>query len=92
MPAGAPDDGVLSLAGDLREVFASPRWARRAARLAAVALLSAAAIMTGRMVGRMGQGTRTVHAIAPTGSQARPQGAATEVRSWPLAEPGAGRR
>lgn len=84
---------MLTLAGDLREGYVPPHhWVRRAARLAAVALLSAAAIMTGRMVGRMGQGAGTVRAIAPTGSQARPQGAATEVRSWPLAEPGVGRR
>ena len=89
---GAPTDGVLTLAGDHREGFAAPRWVRRAARLAAMALLSAAAIMTGRMVGRMGQDTRTVRAIAPTRSRARPQGTAPEVQPWPLAEPGAGRR
>jgi hypothetical protein len=87
-----PNDALLTLAGDFREGFAPPHWVRRAARLVAVVLLSAAAVLTGRMVGRMGQGTTTVRAIAPTRQQVRPQAAATQAAPWPLTESGAGRR
>jgi hypothetical protein len=88
----APHDDLLALTGDVREGFLPPHWVRRATRLAAVALLSAAAVVTGRMVGRMGQETGPVRTIAPAGSQVRPQAAATQMPPWPLAKPGAGRR
>ena len=48
-----PNDALLTQAGDLRTMFALPHWVRRAARLVAVGLLTAAAVLSGRMVGRM---------------------------------------
>jgi hypothetical protein len=89
---GARNDALLTLAGDLLEGVALPHLMRVAARLAAVGLLSAEAVLTGRMVGRMGQGTTAVRAIAPAAPRARPQPAAQEVAPWPLSESGAGRR
>ena len=81
-----------TLAGDFRVGFAPPHWVRRVARVVAVGVLAAAAVLSGRMVGLMGQGTPTARTIAPTTQQAQPHAAAPQVAPWPLSESGPGRR
>ncbi|MGD0485359.1 MAG: hypothetical protein ABSB58_12030 [Gemmatimonadales bacterium] len=88
----APSDALLTLAGHLPKGYGPPHWVRRVVRLAVVGMLTAAAVLSGRMVGQLGQGTRPVRAIAPTGQPVRQQAATTQVAPWPLTESGAGRR
>jgi hypothetical protein len=61
-----------------------PPLARRAARVAIVALMAAAAVTAGLKVGQMGQGTRRVPSIAPTRQPVRQQAAERSDAPWPL--------
>ena|GEM_PF-4515281 len=63
-----------------------PPLARRAARVAIVSLMAAAAVMTGLMVGRLSPATRRVPSIAPTRQPVRQQTSERREASWPRSE------